>query len=322
MNSKASPEMLARPVEAGIPDDDKRAYRRALGHFATGVTIITANADGHMGSLTANSFSSVSLEPPLIQWALGKSSHSLSVFENARHFAVNVLAADQSDLASHFARSGGEKFAGVSWQPGLGEAPMLPGVAAVFECTRHSMIDAGDHFIVLGRVERFARYDRPLLLFANGRFGLAVDFPGSPKEPGIPGVGEEGRETMLGLLWDAFSKMSKGFQAERDAEGLSINQGRILSIIERHPDARKETLSSKAFVSPSAVEESIAVLSDLGFIERRPGGGCVVTASGLERVLSLRRRAAAFENHQLRHLSPQDLEVARRVLKILGSAGS
>ncbi len=322
MNKNTEHEMLSRPVEAGAPSDDTRAYRRALGHFATGVTIITANSGSHLGSLTANSFSSVSLDPPLIQWALGKSSHSLSVFESAGHFVVNVLAADQSDLASHFARSGGEKFAGIPWAPGIGESPMLPGVAAVFECSRHSMIEAGDHYIVIGKVERFARYDRPLLLFANGRFGLAVDFPAAPKESGNPGAGEETRETMLGLLWDAFSNMSKGFQAERDAEGLSINQGRILSIIERHPDAGTEIISSKAFVSPPAVEESIAVLAELGFISRRPGGGCAVTASGLERVLSLRRRAAAFEAHQLRHLSTQDLEVARRVLKVLGSPES
>ena len=159
---------------------------------------------------------------------------------------VNVLAADQSDLASHFARSGGEKFAGIPWVPGIGESPMLTGVAAVFECTKHSMIETGDHFIVLGKVERFARYERPLLLFANGRFGLAVDFPAAPKESGHPGPDEENRETMLGLLWDAFSKMSKGFQAERDAEGLSINQGRILSIIERHPAAKTAAISRKA----------------------------------------------------------------------------
>src|SRR6187401_3574516 len=96
---------LPETVEAGSPQDDLRGFRRALGHFATGVTIITAQWDGHLAGMTANSFSSVSLDPPLVLWSIAKAAQSLPVFGKADSFAVNVLAADQLDLASRFARS-------------------------------------------------------------------------------------------------------------------------------------------------------------------------------------------------------------------------
>ena len=311
-------ESLQPPLETGNPVEDGRGFRRALGHFATGVTIITAQVDGEPGGLTVNSFSSVSLDPPLIQWSLAKSAQSVALFEKASHFAVNVLASDQVELAGSFARSGGDKFAGLSWQPGLGDAPLFPGLAASFECTTWQKVDAGDHFIVLGRVERFSRTARPLLLFAQGRFGLAIDYPTPPGESGTQVPGANVQDTMLGLLWDAFSKLSHGFQIERDAAGMTINQGRVLSLIERHPGAPIDLLARKSFVSPPGVEEAIGALIELGYAARTTTGGCEVTPTGRERVLTLRRRALTFEAQQLAQFSAQDLETTRRVLQALG----
>src|SRR5271156_1816946 len=105
---------------------DPRDFRNALGTYATGVTIITAiAADGKPYGLTCNSFASVSLNPPLVLWSLGMFSQGLGVFQNASHFAVNVLGASQQALASQFAKSAGDKFAGVEWIAGLGNAPVL-----------------------------------------------------------------------------------------------------------------------------------------------------------------------------------------------------
>src|SRR5580692_776046 len=105
---------------------DPRDFRNALGTYATGVTIITAaGADGKPYGVTCNSFASVSLNPPLVLWSLGMFSQSLSIFQNASHFTVNVLGASQEALAAKFAKSSGDKFAGVSWKPGLGSAPVL-----------------------------------------------------------------------------------------------------------------------------------------------------------------------------------------------------
>lgn len=114
---------------------DSRAFRRALGNFATGITVITATApNGEKVGVTANSFNSVSLEPPLILWSIDKRSGSFKVFEQASHFAVNILAADQIDLSNHFARPSEDKFAGIDHDQGAGEAPILRDCAAVFQC--------------------------------------------------------------------------------------------------------------------------------------------------------------------------------------------
>jgi flavin reductase (DIM6/NTAB) family NADH-FMN oxidoreductase RutF len=164
-------------VEAGDPAADPAAFRRSLGQFATGVTIITAAANGKRVGMTANSFSSVSLEPPLVLWSAKRTSQSFPVFEAATHFAVNVLASDQMALSRHFGRPGEDKFKDLPWQSGIGGAPILAGIVCCFECRKAAAYPGGDHLIMLGAVERFARYERGALLFAQGRYCVAADFP-------------------------------------------------------------------------------------------------------------------------------------------------
>src|ERR1700732_194973 len=131
---------------------DPRDFRNALGAFATGVTIITAAAaDGKPYGLTCNSFASVSLNPPLVLWSLGMFSQALSVFQNASHFAVHVLGASQQALATKFAKSSEEKFAGVEWTPGLGNAPLLAYSGAHFQCRAANRYYGGDTRLLFGR---------------------------------------------------------------------------------------------------------------------------------------------------------------------------
>ena len=306
----------------GNPASDSRGYRRALGHFATGVTIVTAHCEGQLAGMTANSFSSVSLDPPLVLWSIDKSSHSLPMFERADHFAVNVLASDQMDLASRFARSGTDKFSGVRWQPGLGGAPCIPGACATFECRKHAVVDAGDHYILLGQVDRYQCADRDPLLFTRGRFGLSVDYPAisaDAAEGTVPTGPSEDQPTMLGLLWDAFTGMSHAFQEERDALGLvSVSQGRVISLIERFPDAGLEVLARKAYISPQGVEEAVQALGAAGYLAIGADGTWSLTPQGREHVALRRRRAAAIEASQLKSFSPADLETTSRVLRALG----
>jgi flavin reductase (DIM6/NTAB) family NADH-FMN oxidoreductase RutF len=154
---------------------DPRDFRNALGSYATGVTVITAAAeDGTLAGLTCNSFASVSLNPPLVLWSLVTYSPSMSVFQNASHFAINVLGASQQALAKQFATPSGDKFAGVSWRPGLGNAPVLANAVATFECRNADRYYGGDHVIFLGAVESYAYNRTEPLLFAQGRFGHFV----------------------------------------------------------------------------------------------------------------------------------------------------
>lgn len=150
---------------------DVRGLRDALGRFATGVTVVTTlDAAGRPVGLTANSFNSVSLDPPMVLWSLARRSLNLRIFLDAGHFAVNVLAADQRDLSDRFAKPAGDRFAGVDWEAGTAGVPVFPGTVASFECATDSRIDGGDHVIFLGRVARFRHADKEPLIYHAGRY--------------------------------------------------------------------------------------------------------------------------------------------------------
>jgi flavin reductase (DIM6/NTAB) family NADH-FMN oxidoreductase RutF len=170
---------MALPAAAVPPasdDDTRRRYRAALGTFATGVTVVTARApDGAPVGLTVNSFTSVSLDPPLVSWCLAERALSLPAFQAASHFAVNVLAVDQVDLVHHFAQRTLDKFAAVPFDGGLGGVPLLGGVAARFECRNTATFPGGDHVIFLGEVERYERFDVEPLVFQGGRYGRLAE---------------------------------------------------------------------------------------------------------------------------------------------------
>ena len=140
--------------------------------FATGVTIVTARTDsGELIGLTANSFNSVSLAPPLVLWSLARVAGSLPALSTGSHYAINILAADQKELAERFAAKREGRWSGVAWTEGLGGAPLLTGSAAVFECFNRSRYEEGDHVIFVGEVERCSHHAGAApLLFHGGRF--------------------------------------------------------------------------------------------------------------------------------------------------------
>lgn len=163
---------VANELASGSSPLDPRDFRSALGTFATGVTIITAaDADRRPYGLTVNSFASVSLNPPLVLWSLLLYSSALNIFQNASHFAVNVLGSSQQALALKFAKSSEDKFSGVEWQPGLGNAPLIGGCVATFQCRSVDRYYGGDHVIFLGAVEAYAYNSSEPLLFLRGQFG-------------------------------------------------------------------------------------------------------------------------------------------------------
>lgn len=152
-------------------------FRRALALFATGVTVVTTHHDGVDVGVTANSFSSVSLDPPLILWSLAKRSSSIAAFRRAEFFAVNLLSIAQRSISNSFARSGlapGEKFSGVEITRGIGNTPLLEGCSARFECQTMHQYEAGDHVIFVGKVSRFERWNRTPLVFLSGEYGIAA----------------------------------------------------------------------------------------------------------------------------------------------------
>ncbi|GAB4071208.1 flavin reductase family protein [Ancylobacter sonchi] len=149
--------------------DDHGHFRRALGRFATGVTIVTTRtAEGKLEGLTANSFSSVSLDPPLVLWNLRRQAPSLASFTGSGVFAVNVLGTHQKHLCRHFATPHPDKFDSVAHRIGDHGAPLIEDAIARFECRTEQVIEAGDHLIFLGRVLRAAHRDGEPLIYATG----------------------------------------------------------------------------------------------------------------------------------------------------------
>jgi flavin reductase (DIM6/NTAB) family NADH-FMN oxidoreductase RutF len=149
------------------------ALRSAFGRFATGVTIVTCrDVDDQPVGLTANSFSSLSLDPPLLLWSLRRASPSLAAFEAASHFVVNVLAESQVELSRSFASRRADKFADGTWSEGLGGALVLAGCAAVFECRTEQRLDGGDHRLFIGRVLRSADLGVAPLVFHAGHYRM------------------------------------------------------------------------------------------------------------------------------------------------------
>jgi flavin reductase (DIM6/NTAB) family NADH-FMN oxidoreductase RutF len=149
---------------------EKNELRRVMGHFATGVTVITTiNKDGQLFGLTANAFTSVSLEPPLLLISVDKKAESYPAFEESRVFTVNILAENQEALSRRFAVSGGNKFEGVAYHVGANRAPILEGVLAFIECTLWAGYEGGDHTIYLGEIQQAEIHEeRPLLFFRGG----------------------------------------------------------------------------------------------------------------------------------------------------------
>jgi flavin reductase (DIM6/NTAB) family NADH-FMN oxidoreductase RutF len=162
------------PGGASMKSFDTQSYRRTLGCFATGVTIITTRRpDGECAGLTVNSFNSVSLDPPLVLWSLSLYSQSLLAFQEASHFAVNILASDQAHLANRFAAQQTNRFDNVNITFGTGGAPLIEGCSAYLECEQQYRHYGGDHIIFIGRVMDFVATEREPLLFCKGDYAVA-----------------------------------------------------------------------------------------------------------------------------------------------------
>lgn len=162
--------MTLQPQSFDPATEDTRAFRDALGQFATGVTVVTcATNDGPLG-ITANSFASVSLDPPLVLWAPAKSSSRYPFYAAADHFAIHIMGAEQAHMCNGFARSP-DIFGPLDWEEGANGVPLINGCLSRFECEKTAEHDGGDHTIIVARVTRVTTQPGQPLLFFNGTYG-------------------------------------------------------------------------------------------------------------------------------------------------------
>ncbi|WP_342640970.1 flavin reductase [Rhodoligotrophos ferricapiens] len=310
--------MTKAPVECGNPRDEGAGFRRSLGEFATGVTVITTTVDGVSYGLTSNSFASVSLNPPLVLWSIRRESQSFAAFESCSHFAVNVLAHDQIAVSQHFARSGPDKFADLAVSAGAGGAPLLNDVVASFECRRVQTYEGGDHLILLGEVETFRRYERPPLIFAKGRYAVTAEHPEitALATGGVSRrVNAEG-EVLSNLLIRAYSEIAAELEKRRmeSGLGLSLMQARLLRAVSTSRDSTLEALLPELFLDFNASANVLGSLVALGLITVDDEKRVSLTAAGETCVQRIVHHARANEAMLLEGITEEELATVTSVL--------
>jgi 3-hydroxy-9,10-secoandrosta-1,3,5(10)-triene-9,17-dione monooxygenase reductase component len=304
-------------------DSHTSRFRSALGAFATGVTIVTTrDRDGRDVGLTANSFNSVSLEPPMVLWSLAKSARSLPAFVEATHFAVHVLAADQEALSLRFAARGAEKFSDLELDRGPAHIPLLRGCSARFQCRTAFRYEGGDHMIFVGAVEAFDHTDRPPLVFHGGRYALAVqkeDLASPITSDSSEPDSSFSQDFLIYLLGRAHFQLFLGVRRELELHGLSEEQWIVLSFLGLSDDRTVAELDQLLWYTGNRVTyELLASLTAAGFADLRgghdPHARVVLTESGRRAVIELVAAAKAAEAHAERNLGIAEARLLKRAL--------
>lgn len=252
------------------PTVDKMTFRQALGSFTTGVTVVTTRGDEGDVGLTANSFNSVSLEPPMVLWSLAKSAFSLSAFRQAEHFAVHILSVDQENVSNQFAKAGKEKFAGVELERGPDDIPLLRQCAARFICKTTYQYEGGDHIIFVGEVVDFDHWQREPLLFHSGQYKQIRS--GRVAADAIASSNVE-EHTLGYLLRLCAHQLFQPLKEELARRGLGIAQYHFLSLAGRGSQTPLADLKRM-------LKQGDTVISDEG-IEKLASAGLIQGAGGV-----------------------------------------
>lgn len=313
-----------------MPDINPQDFRRALGAFTTGVTIVTScDTDGTPVGVTANSFNSVSLDPPLVLWSLAKSAKSLAAFSGSGHFTVHVLAAEQEALSERFARRGEDKFAGLATEPGLCGCPLLTGCAARFQCRTSFQYDGGDHLILVGEVVGFDSSDKAPLVFHGGRYALATRKAGALNLDAADEPHSFSEDFLGYLVGRAHYQFLDGIRAELDAQNLSDPEFYTLStLLQRGAQslcALNEMLQHSGFANQASPLERLLGRELVQLTHDDTPRRYALTASGRRAVLSVIAAAKAREADLLEKMGDWDARVLKNLLKhmiALTDAGS
>ena len=309
-------EVLASPAANLF---DARAFRRALGNFATGVTVVTAaTASGRKVGVTANSFNSVSLDPPLILWSIDKRSNSHEVFEEASHFAVNVLAADQIELSNNFARPKDDRFAEIEFEPGKGGAPVFADCSARFHCEKFQQVDGGDHWIMIGKVVAFDDFGRSPLLYHQGAYSMVLPHTRMTKrdEGQPPSSHFQGRlsHNLYYLMTQALRAYQASYQPRQLSTGLRTSEARMLMVLENDAGLDLNQLQREVAMPVREIEEAVANLKRKGLVlddnER-----VRLTVKGVDETESLWTIAREQQDKVFGQFSAEQIDTFKAVLK-------
>jgi 3-hydroxy-9,10-secoandrosta-1,3,5(10)-triene-9,17-dione monooxygenase reductase component len=299
---------------------DPHGFRQALGAFTTGVTIVTTvdTAGGDVG-VTANSFNSVSLDPPMVLWSLSRTSTNMAAFLAAQHFAVHVLASDQDALAARFSQKGVDRFAGLHPERGIDGIPVLDGCAARFECRVAFRHEGGDHVIFVGEVLNFEHWEREPLVYKRGRFALAVGRasaaspPRAAAHPAAPGA--FGEDFLVYLLGRAYYQLYQRIRPEITRRELDDAEYFALSLLAVQDGLTPQQLDAMLAYTGSRITERVAQrLETLGLVSRDIAQCLSLTEAGRRNVVELLAVAQAASEDAEKALDPSESRVLRQLL--------
>lgn len=309
------------PKEQGHPSEDLRAFRRSLGQFATGVTVMTTLHGTKQVGMSVNSFAALSLDPPLVLWSIRKESQSLCAFREAGHYAVNILGERQVELSNLFAKSDDNRFSKVRWSEGRFGAPLLDGVIGTLECKLDQLIDGGDHYVLVGRVEHYAIYPGKPLLFSQGQYGVTAELasPTSPECSSGKSVDSPywlQEATLLRKLHLASRLMSSRFDEVRALTGLSVAAFRVYGWLRLYGMSEAD-LRKRLFVGDNELQEALTCMQKCGHLLRDNDGILSLTPEGKIQSDRNAEHVHAFESRLFDGLASEDIRATHRTLSYM-----
>jgi 3-hydroxy-9,10-secoandrosta-1,3,5(10)-triene-9,17-dione monooxygenase reductase component len=285
---------------------DSGSLRNALGTFVTGVTVVTTRADdGTDVGLTANSFNSVSLDPPLVLWSLAKASASLFAFANASHFVVHILAADQQPISDRFAKKGTDKFEDLAVDRGEDSVPLLRGCAARFHCRSTFQYDGGDHVIFVGEVVALDHEDVAPLAFHRGRYAHAAQRETYP---------DHGAD-LSHLIQRAHFHLLTPVRVERQRIGISLQEHYVLSVLLARSPLGIDQID--AIINYTGIRATAGIADGLvgrGLANKSDAGELSLTEKGRKTAIGLIAAAKAAEADALSQLNDDERVLLRSLL--------
>lgn len=297
---------------------DARELRNCFGKFATGITVITSvSRQGGKIGLTVNSFSSLSIDPPMILWSLDNRSLNLEELIEASHFAVNVLASDQMEISNNFASRAENKFEDIDTIDGKNGMPLLKDTVAFLECKNIHQYPGGDHTIFVGEVEDFAISNKKPLLYANGQYGLAARHPSNHFPEPADGEAPQDDDFIVLLLLRSYWEISDPFHRELLDEGIPVAHARILVHISQTPNMIAAEVAKSTRIDMATVSMSLNWLRDNGQIEFDNDQCMILSEKGKDFLKSVKCRAQRFEDEVLDGYSAEDIDMLKFMLRKL-----
>jgi 4-hydroxyphenylacetate 3-hydroxylase, reductase component len=284
---------------------DPREFRRALSKFATGVTVVTTidQEKGRLG-VTASSFNTVSLDPPLILWSVEKRALSANVFTAAENFVINVLASDQVAISNRFARRGEDKFSGVECREGGGGSPIIGGAVAFFECRVWNVYEGGDHHIIVGEVLNFqCDEERNSLVFHNGRYATPEQHPVTKEVSASRSANGMLGQSLIYLLRQAYSGCCGKFYPRLADYDVTAEEWRVLTLLKDCGTMEIDDIGARVMQPPKELRETIGWLHEKSLVDAGKNEVIELTEKGLDAANVLLQLANDVEAEMLASLN-------------------